>query len=143
MMRGNSMKKSIVLSLLALTASLFSAPDKALLKNSFAKGVLSIPETSAAPVIDGSIGSDWKTHSLLNGFSTDKKLLIPGCEGNVRFSRDKKFLYIGVATTTPSTAPGGSLQTNISKRDGEVYTDDCVEVYIKVKDTTYILIYFT
>ena len=134
------MKKGIIFALSLLTASVFSASDNALLKSSFERGMLPVPTVEKAPVIDGFIDRDWSNFTLLNGFSTDKKLLIPGCEGYVRFSRDKKYLYIGVTTSTPSTAPGGSLQTNISKRDGEVYTDDCVEVYVKVKDTTYILI---
>ena len=134
------MKKTVIFILSVLTASVFSAPDKALLRSSFERGILPIPTAEKAPVIDGFIGKDWRKFTLLNGFSTDKKLLIPGCEGYTRFCRDQKYLYIGVTTSTPSTAPGGSLQTLISKRDGEVYTDDCVEVYIKVKDTLYILI---
>ena len=134
------MKNNIIFYLLTVTAVLSAAPDKALLRTTFNKGVLSIPMTAKAPVIDGVIGKDWQKFSSVNGFSTDKKILISGCEGFVRLSRDKKFLYIGVATTTPSTAPGGALQTNTRPRDGEVYNDDCVEVYFRIKNTTYILI---
>ena len=102
------MKKGIIFALSLLTASVFSAPDNALLKSSFERGMLPVPTVEKAPVIDGFIDRDWSNFTLLNGFSTDKKLLIPGCEGYVRFSRDKKYLYIGVTTSTPSTAPGGS-----------------------------------
>jgi hypothetical protein len=134
------MKKLFFLSLCAITTSLVAMPNKDLLKTTFNKAILSIPSTSKAPILDGVIGKDWQNFTSVNGFSTDKKILISGCEGFVRFNKDKNFLYIGVATSTPSTAPGGALQTNTHQRDGKVYEDDCVEVYFRVKDTTYVLI---
>ena len=132
-------RTALLLSVIAFLASA-AEPDFGLLKFGFDKARLSIPVVKQKPVIDGNIENDWTVYTECNGFADNKRLLLTGKEGKVRFCRDAQYLYIAVQTATPLTEPGGGLRSHCRTRDGAVYDDDSVEFYFHDGTTGHILI---
>ncbi|MFO7898465.1 MAG: sugar-binding protein [Planctomycetota bacterium] len=80
----------------------------------------------AAPKLDGSLG-DWgeATAVPLVGLPNPRRELHAATR--VRVGHDLKNLYIGIEAAEPVM---DELQTTVTKPDGPVYQDDCVEIYV-------------
>lgn len=81
----------------------------------------------AAPVLDGSLGADWKKAATVElvGLPNPKRELRAGTR--VHVGHDLKNLYIAVEAAEPVM---GELHTTVTQPDGPVYKDDCVEIYV-------------
>lgn len=83
--------------------------------------------TNRAPVIDGTVGeAEWAGAMRTKPFvvpSGDKATL----RTTARLTHDGKNLYLAVECADPDPA---SLVRDHTRRDGDVYLDDCVEVFL-------------
>jgi hypothetical protein len=123
----------------SLAAKANSLADQYLLKAWSGNARIIIPSLSGdqKPAIDGVFTeSEWANSARLAGFMGKNTLLVSGKRGSVYLSRDTKYLYIAVRTSTPDNDPGGGLTTNCFKRDSAVYSDDSVEILITSDNKT-------
>lgn len=91
-----------------------------------------VQEVSGEIVIDGKLDEeDWRKAQLVTGFLTTAENNKPGApveETRVKVLYDKDNWYIGIeAMSEHAWSP---LKTDVRKRDGEVWTDDSVEIFI-------------
>jgi len=86
-----------------------------------------IPKLPKAPSLDGKLDDTaWRNGAILGPFVT-----IAGGEAKhqttARVFHDGVNLYVGVHCAMP---PGTAPQTTHTKRDSEVYSDECIEIFI-------------
>ncbi len=111
--------------------------EQAMYSITFGNGKVTIPYVAVAPKIDGEFRSgEWEEAMECNGFTGSERTLIPGRLGRVSISRDQKYLYFGIRTSTPTNDPGGALKTTVKQRDGAVYSDDSVEIILHADEKT-------
>ncbi|MFA6813544.1 MAG: carbohydrate-binding family 9-like protein, partial [Bacteroidaceae bacterium] len=89
---------------------------------------INAPKTSA-PVIDGKLEdacwqqTEWKTNfTILN-----KTKVLAAQQTRFKTVHDNNFLYIAVEFDEPNI---NGLKAQATKRDGKVYHDDCVEIFV-------------
>jgi len=131
---------SLIAVLLILSAHAENKLTENLLKTWEGNTTVNIPfvKVNSLSEINGSLQSEiWEKSARLDGFmiGNQQKRLVPGERGGIYLSRDQEYLYIAVVTSAPGDDPGAGLSTLCTKRDGNVYDDDSVEVLI-APDTT-------
>ena len=84
---------------------------------------------SAAPRIDGHLDdAEWRGAAVLGGFTQHNSTGSPAiAPTEVRLTWDAQRLYIGFRCGTP----GGPPKAAVTERDGPVYEDDAVELFIQ------------
>ena len=93
-------------------------------------GVLARLVPGSEPVINGEIHpEEWKGAMEFSGFLQDNTSgLVSERSGYIWIAVDRKYFYMAVKTTAPTTDPGGGLRTMATVHDSDVYNDDSVEV---------------
>lgn len=99
---------------------------------------ITVPIRMSAPVIDGVIQDDeWRESVTLAGFLlTNQKdcLAASGGDGLVSFACDGKSLYLAFRFAARNNDPGGGLSARAEMRDGDVPSDDNIELVLKTAD---------
>ncbi len=88
-------------------------------------------------VVDGKVNDrEWAKSARIQGFSTTKnrKLLLSECCFTY-LARDRNNLYFAIQTSNSGQETGTGTVALVKKRDGQVYTDDCVELQIKLNQS--------
>ncbi|MDR0931538.1 MAG: DUF6067 family protein [Victivallales bacterium] len=117
------MKKILILYLFVATLVATAAP-------------LPIPQMPRAPQIDGTISPcEWDyTITLAGLYKRGHKLLLSERYGRTMLGYDRQNLYILMESELPPD--GAELLTSIRKRDGVVYRDDSIEIWIDATSDT-------
>lgn len=90
---------------------------------------LTIPRVEKAPLLDGDLGDAcWKDALVLNGFTKPKSTAVPRKGIEARLLCDAHNLYIAVRCAEPEPA---KIRAQATQRNNQVWTDDCVEVFIR------------
>ncbi len=86
-----------------------------------------------APVIDGAIRpGEWSKSLCTTGFvQLFDGLLLSGKEGYVYLCADDENLYVAVRSMAKNNDPGGGLTSAARQRDGDVYSDDSIELVLQ------------
>jgi Glycosyl hydrolase family 20, domain 2/Carbohydrate family 9 binding domain-like/Glycosyl hydrolase family 20, catalytic domain len=85
-----------------------------------------LPVCDIAPKLDGLLSDAvWKKAPKMSMITIKEK--VPGEKTEIRILTAKGMLYIGAKLFTPDTT---KLVASKKKRDGSVYLDDCLEVFI-------------
>jgi len=85
------------------------------------------------PRIDGELTDGcWRSHSALSGFSLADGSGLPGSTTEAWVAYDQQQLYIAFRC---HKAPGDALRANVKLRDGPVWDDDDVEVFLDLTGT--------
>ena len=99
---------------------------------------IAIPLIHGAPRIDGRLGEDeWRSAAMLTGFIGLATKEYFHRQGHVWICWDAKGLYMAYRAPFPAGRQGeahGALLASVRKRDGRVYADDCVELYLAPSD---------
>lgn len=107
-----------------MTGILFSLLTLSLLTELRCETQVRVAPMKSPPVIDGKIGSEeWQGGVSFAGLGDP----LEPREGSVWFGYDQNNLYFAFRTEMP---PNGKLETNIKKRNGDVVSDDSVELWI-------------
>lgn len=138
---------SLLLPMPRIAAETLEQQAESLILKQFAGNArVSIPflKDGQAVSIDGNLTPhEWDGAAALAGFSKPGGKLIPARPGQVMLQRDADFLYLAVRTATPNNDPGGSLVSQARERDGKVFEDDSVEIWLAAgnqPDTLYQLV---
>lgn len=110
------MKKFLLLLLMAITMAGFSAP------------VFEVPKMTQKPKLDGKSSTAWQSASNIFGFFIRRTLDLEQRNGKTFFGYDNNNLYLRVETELPPE--GTKLLTSVRRRDGKVYTDDSIELWV-------------
>jgi len=97
-----------------------------LVKSKDASAANPMPKASGAITADGKLDEGaWNRAVALTSFIHGSNP--PAVKTRVLVTYDAANLYVAVACEEPDT---DKLETDVTERDGEVWTDDCVEIYI-------------
>jgi hypothetical protein len=97
------------------------------LKTDVRSGTITLEKTSDEIMADGSLDeAAWKNAVALSGFVSEMNAE-PAVETRVLVTYDKDNLYIAVINDEPNT---DKLVAKAEKRDGSVWGDDSVEIYL-------------
>lgn len=95
--------------------------------------VVVCPRVEQAPVLDGRLEpSEWAAAGCLSDFMVLGATSLPRLPTRVFVMHTSGSLYLGAQLY--DDAPG-SLVANVTERDGHVYEDDCLEVYVDTEGT--------
>lgn len=84
--------------------------------------------TETPPVIDGRLDDEcWKNAAVLEDFRLNSNGAPAARQTGVSLLSDGKSIYFGITCHEPEPA---RLKANVLRRDGSVWNDDCVEIYI-------------
>lgn len=112
--------------LLALAALIAAMPVCAQLKPK--APVVVCPRVQQAPVLDGQLEpAEWAAAGCLSDFMVLGASALPRLPSRVFVMHTENALYLGAQLY--DDAPG-QMVANVTERDGRVYEDDCIEVYI-------------
>ena len=89
--------------------------------------LIGINKTTHPPVIDGKIEAGEYTFKS-TGFIDISRKSLSNWQGNYYLGYDHEYLYIGVATPIPDL-----FRSRIKDRDGKVYEDDSIEIFLNPK----------
>ncbi len=90
--------------------------------------VVSVPAIAAAPVVDGKIEpQEWRGAAVLSDFITLGGEALPALPTTVYLCYDEQALYVGAKLFDPQP---NQLRTEVTERDGEVWRDDCLELFM-------------
>ena len=98
-----------------------------------AGAVLAVPQARNLPKIDGVIGkTEWNDGVRIAGFlkSAPEPLLVNGGEGFVTFLTDGKRLCAAWRVKSRNVDIGGGLRAAATRRDGDVWDDDALELIV-------------
>jgi glycosyl hydrolase family 42 (putative beta-galactosidase) len=104
------------------------------LKISSISDKLKIKKTSNGALLKSSPnGGNWKQSALLQGFYEMESAIPASVQTDVKLTYDSKNLYVAYIAYEPEMA---SINATIKERDGDIWKDDCVELFIfdKIKD---------
>ncbi len=92
-----------------------------------------VPKTKNPPRIDGDFTFDeWKDAAGFTGFIDLSKRTLAERQTSVLLTYDDKNLYIATFAPLPGELP---LKSTVDKRDGAVYGDDAIEIYLDPQNT--------
>jgi hypothetical protein len=111
---------------LLLLASGFIASAKQLQRQ-----ILTVP-VSKKIVIDGKVSeNEWRNAARIQGFSTVKtQFLMTSERCFTLLARDAENLYFAIQTSNDGQETGTGTVALVSKKDGNIWNDDCVELNI-------------
>lgn len=85
-----------------------------------------------APVLDGKLDDEaWKACAPIGNFVLNDGSGLAQAQSRAWLCRDAANLYIAFECLEPAMA---QLRAAVKERDGQVWTDDCVEVFIQPRD---------
>ncbi|MFH1904579.1 MAG: sugar-binding protein [bacterium] len=94
-----------------------------------------IPKTNSAPVLDGNLDDTcWQEAAVLSGFVLMGGKDLPANKTIAYLTYDDKNLYLAIRcyekVLDPIYQRQHKFKANVKERDGRVFTDDCVEIFI-------------
>lgn len=90
-----------------------------------------IPQTATAPTMDGRLDDPaWQRALVLADFSLPQTHQPPPKPIEARLAYDARNLYLAVTCAEPDTS---KLVSRVYKENDDVWTDDCIEVYIRTQ----------
>ena len=97
--------------------------------------VWSVPRLAAAPALDGRARDrEWAAAAVVTGFTEIGKPTLARLQPTARLGFDRQALYIFITVPRPSDAP---LKCEAVQRDGPVWADDSVEVFLALGNAPY------
>jgi hypothetical protein len=121
------------------TVAVWAAAAMLLGASAFAQGtsfytppIVSLPKAKVAPIVDGILApGEWQGAAMLSPFVVVGGRQLPQYATEVRVTYDDHNLYIGARLHDPNP---GRLRSEITTRDGPVWTDDCFELLFDTED---------
>ena len=96
--------------------------------NLFAAPVFQVPKMKTAPALNGKTFTAWKQSSNIFGFFDRRSNNLELRHGKTFFGYDNQNLYICVQSELPPD--GVKLLSSVRRRDGRVFKDDSIELWI-------------
>ena len=98
------------------------------------RGVVSAVVVAKGPAIDGTLSSPvWQKAPVL-GLGKLESAELGGLKTNARVLMDDKNLYVAWECVEPATS---ELAATVKTRDGVIWEDDCVELFVSADNKTY------
>ena len=95
---------------------------------------VTIPVSPGAIRVDGRLDdSAWHAAAMITGFMRLRKKHVGHHQARVYLTYDDRFLYLGTRSPIHRAKP---LVANVTERDGDVWPDDCIEVFLDPTPTT-------
>lgn len=99
-----------------------------------AQVIVTCPRAPAPPILDGNVTADeWVAAGRLGPFVLLHNQGLPREATDVRVMYDDDALYVAA---TMYDAETGKLRAEVTETDGDVYSDDCFELFIEVAGVT-------
>lgn len=107
-----------------------------------ARPLLTACRTGEPPVIDGDLSDAcWHTASPTSRFVLWGRDALPEVQTRARVCFDDARVYIAVEAMEPNLDPRlnmlDSVRAEVTERDGRVFRDDCVEIFVQPGDADY------
>ncbi len=104
--------------------------------------LLTAYEAATPPVIDGDLSDPcWQAAAPTSAFVLWGRDALPEAQTVARVSFDRERLYIAVEAMEPNLDPRlnmlDSVKAEATDRDGAIFRDDCVEIFIQPGDANY------
>ncbi len=96
--------------------------------NLFAAPVFQVPKMKTAPALNGKTFDAWKQSSNIFGFFDRRSSNLELRQGKTFFGYDNQNFYICVQSELPPD--GVKLLSSVRRRDGRVFKDDSIELWI-------------
>ena len=94
----------------------------------YAGPVFQVPKMSNAPALNEKYSDAWKQASNIFGFFDRRSLNLEARQGKTFFGYDNNNFYLSVHSELPPE--GTKLLTSVRKRDGRVFKDDSIEIWV-------------
>ena len=93
--------------------------------------VVSVPLLASAPVVDGKVeAEEWRFAAVLSDFVLLGGKALPALPTTVYVAYDEQAVYVAAKLFDPQP---NQLRREVTEADGEVWRDDCLELFIDTK----------
>ena len=118
-------------SALALLSASDAGAEKMLLRQWAGNVTMNIPFVSSKVDIDGKLSdAEWAKAAEIAGFSLLKGNYVSCGSGALKLMRDNDNLYLAIRMSAVNNEPSGGLRAAVNDRDGQVYSDDSVDILL-------------